>query len=111
MKRLSLTALAVLLAAACCKTADIQLFSATSPSIALGDSTELVIKTDPDLHLYIDQGIGDVTGKTLVPIAPTSTTTYTLTAYAWYGRSTATTTVSVGHGAASQDTLAGLSSE
>ena len=110
MKRPTLIALAALVAA-CSKTPNIQDFTAVSPSIALGDSTELVIKADSDTKLNIDQGIGDVTGKTLVPISPTSTTTYTLTAYTWYGRSTVTTTVTVGHGAAGQITLAGLSSE
>ena len=112
MKRLSLAALAVLLAA--CGSDNppgIQLFTAASPSIALGDSTELVIAADRGAILTIDQGIGDVTGKTSVAVSPTVTTTYTLKATALGMSTTSKTTVTVGHGAASQVTLTGLSSE
>src|SRR5205085_2307820 len=117
MKRLSLTAVAVLFAAACGNNnlrppPGIQLFTAADPSIALGDSTQLVIKADAGATLQIDQGVGDVTGKTTVTVQPTVTTTYMLTASNANGRSTSsTTTVTVGHGAASQITLEGLSSE
>src|SRR6266852_5089772 len=102
MKRLSLAALAVLLAAC---------GSDNPPSIALGDSTELVIAADRGATLTIDQGIGDVTGKTSVAVSPTVTTTYTLKATALGMSTTSKTTVTVGHGAASQVTLTGLSSE
>ncbi len=113
MKRLTLAALAVLFAAACGSNNPprIQSFTAASPNIALGDSTELVFAADPAATLSIDQGVGDVTGKTLVTVSPSTTTTYTLTATALGMSSTSKTTVSVGHGPASQVTLAGLNSE
>src|SRR5262249_42880657 len=56
-----------------------------------------------------------VTGKKSVTVTPSATTTYTLTATRpWLGatlRSTATVTVTVGHGTPSQITLAGMPSQ
>ena len=113
MKRLSLPTLAVLFAAACGSDnpPGIQLFTAALPSIALGDSTELVFTAENGATLSIDQGVGNVTGRTSVSVSPTVTTTYTLTATKLGMSTTSKTTVTVGHGAASQLTLSGLASE
>jgi len=114
MKRLSLPTLAVLFAAACGSDNNapgIQLFTAASPNIALGDSTQLVFAAESGSALTIDQGVGDVTGKTSVSVSPTATITYTLTASKGGKSTTSKTTVTVGHGAATQVTLSGLGSE
>ncbi len=83
MKRFS-AALAVSLAAACSGSetpATIQLFVAQPSAIALGGTTTLVIAAAPfDATLTIDNGVGDVTGKTSVTVSPAADTTYTLTA-------------------------------
>ena len=72
MKRLSLAALTVLLAA--CGGGNpptIELFTAVPSSIALGDSTQLLFAAESGSTLSIDQGVGDVTGKTSVTVSPT----------------------------------------
>ena len=116
MRRLGL-AIAVLVGAGCGGDLSprIQLFSASRPSIALGESTELVFSVDFAASLSIDQGIGDVTGKNSVTVTPTATTTYTLTAsrpdWGRTLRSTSTVTLTVGHGAPSTITVDGVPSE
>jgi len=113
MKRLSLPTLAVLFAAACGSDnpPGIQLFTAASPSIALGDSTQLIFAAESGSTLSIDQGVGNVTGRTSVSVSPTVTTTYTLTATRLGMSTTSTTTVTVGHGAAARLTFSGLASD
>ena len=100
MKRLS-AALAILLAAACGGSetpATIQLFVAQPSSIALGGTTTLVIAAAPfDATLTIDNGVGDVTGKTAVTVSPAADTVYTLTAtHKGSAAVTVKTSVSVG---------------
>ncbi len=113
MKWLSLPTLAVLFAAACGSDnpPGIQLFTAASPSIALGDSTQLIFASESGSTLSIDQGVGNVTGSTSVSVSPTVTTTYTLTATRLGMSTTSTTTVTVGHGAAARLTFSGLASD
>ncbi len=104
MKRLS-AAVAILLAAACGGSetpATIQLFTAQPASIVLGGTTNLVIAAAPfDATLTIDNGVGDVTGKTSVAVTPGADTTYTLTATRKGSTVHATTSVSVGAAPAS----------
>src|SRR5262245_36576367 len=113
MKRLAAAA-AVLVAAGCGGdlSPQVELFTATPTAIALGGSAVLNFSADLASSVTIDQGIGDVTGKKSVTVTPSATTTYTLTATRpWMGtilRNTATVTVTVGHGAASQITVAGM---
>jgi len=102
MKRLSLATLAVLFAAACGssnnnppKAPTIEVFTAAPSSIALGDSTQLIFAAESGATLSIDQGVGDVTGKTSVAVSPTATTSYTLTATKTAKSSTSTATVTV----------------
>jgi hypothetical protein len=111
MKRLSVTTLAVLFAAACSNSPGIQLFTAASPSITLGDSTELIFAAESGALLSIDQGVGNVTGKTSVSVSPTATTTYTLTAIKMGRSTTSKTTVTVGQGVPARLTFSGLASE
>jgi hypothetical protein len=69
-------------------------FAATPPSILAGSQARLVFAAWPSTaKVSIDQGIGDVTGKTEVTVSPTETTTYTLTATS--GSSTGTASVTV----------------
>src|SRR5215467_452590 len=81
MKRLTL-ALTLGLAAACSKdnkeSPTIAVFTAAPGTIIVGQSTQLVFGGTGTLT--IDQGVGDVTGKTSVTVSPTATTTYVLTA-------------------------------
>jgi streptogramin lyase len=55
-------------------------FSATPGTIREGDSTTMNWATEHATSLSIDQGVGDVTGKTSITLKPAATTTYTLTA-------------------------------
>jgi len=76
MKRLSLTTLAVLFAAACGSSKNppsIEVFTAAPPSIALGDSAQLIFAAESGSTLSINQGVGDVTGKTSVTVSPART--------------------------------------
>src|SRR5437870_6580962 len=97
MKRLSLTTLAILFAAACGggNPPTIELFTAVPSSISLGDSTQLLFAAESGSTLSIDQGVGDVTGKTSVTVSPAATTTYTLTASKNGKSSTSTATLTV----------------
>ena len=111
-------AIALLLASGCgsdFSPPQIQMFAASSPSIALGESTDLVFSVDFTGSLSIDQGIGDVTGRTSVTVTPTATTTYTLTArtrgLAGILRSTSTVTVVVGHGTPTRIAVDGVPAE
>jgi hypothetical protein len=116
MKRLAAAA-AVLVAAGCGGDLSprIQLFTASPSAIALGDSAVLTFSVDVATSMSIDQGVGDVTGKKSVTVTPAATTTYTLTASRSDRgnilRSTAQVTVTVGHGAAAEITLAGMPSQ
>ena len=96
MKRLLLGSL--LLAVAACSdsksnTPAISAFTAAPSSITAGQSTELVFGGTGSLG--IDQGVGDVTGKTSITVSPGVTTTYTLTAAMGGTSTTAKTTVTV----------------
>src|SRR5262249_14598301 len=65
-------------------------FTANPSTISSGQSSTLawtVVGTTTSLS--IDNGIGDVTGKTSVSVSPTATTTYTLTATNTQGSLTA----------------------
>ena len=96
MKRLLLGSL-VLAVAACSdsksNTPTISAFTAAPSSITAGQSTELVFGGTGSLG--IDQGVGDVTGKTSITVSPGVTTTYTLTAAMGGTSTTAKTTVTV----------------
>jgi len=68
-------------------------FTAAPSTISAGQSSTLkwnVVGTTTSLT--IDNGVGDVTGKTSVQVSPTATTTYTLTATDTQGSITATST-------------------
>jgi len=69
-------------------------FTATPSSIAVGGSTTLMWQVSGTSYVIISPGVGAVRG-TSVSIAPAATTTYTLYATGPYGRTTASTTVSV----------------
>ena len=83
MKRLTL-ALTLGLVAACSsdnskkESPTIAVFTAAPGTIIAGQSTQLVFGGTGTLS--IDNGVGDVTGKTSVTVTPTTTTTYVLTA-------------------------------
>jgi len=83
MKRLTL-ALTLGLVAACSsdnnkkESPTIAVFTAAPGTIIAGQSTQLVFGGTGTLT--IDQGVGDVTGKTSVTVTPATTTTYVLTA-------------------------------
>ncbi len=98
MRRLGLTAVAVALAAGCgADSSHIAVFTAAPSSIELGDSTQLMFTVEQDSLVRIDNGIGDVTGRTSVTVSPTTTTTYTLIAVRpGKNPGTASTTVTVG---------------
>jgi hypothetical protein len=71
-------------------------FTATPSKISNGQSSSLawnVVGTTTSLA--IDQGVGDVTGKTSVSVSPTATTTYTLTATNTQGSLSASSTKQV----------------
>jgi hypothetical protein len=111
MKRPTLTALAVLVVA-CSNAPGIQLFTAGRSSIVVGESTQLLFAADAGAVLSIDQGIGSVTGRSSVTVSPTVTTTYHLTATRIGGGfSTASTTVTVGHGSPVRLTFDAFSTE
>ena len=82
MKRLSLTTLAILFAAACSSAGNaptIEVFTAVPSSIALGDSAQLIFAAESGSTLSIDQGVGDVTGKTSVTGLSNASRTVTVT--------------------------------
>lgn len=71
-------------------------FTATPGEIAVGDAAQLKWSVADYDTLTIDQGVGSVAlvaGATGVPVAPTQTTTYTLTASNPHGTVTRTATV------------------
>lgn len=71
-------------------------FSAADEAVAPGGSTTLSWDVDGLLDsLDIAPGVGDVLGETSVIVAPTETTTYTLTAVNAFGTTTADTVVQV----------------
>ena len=71
-------------------------FSSSSSTITSGSGTTLTWVVSGASSLNLDNGIGDVTGQTTKNIAPTATTTYTLTATNSAGLSvTAQVTVNV----------------
>ena len=60
---------------------NIKSFTATPSSVVLGAKSELQWDIDGEpTKISIDQGVGDVTGKTSTTVTPTATTDYTLTA-------------------------------
>jgi PKD repeat protein len=69
-------------------------FAATPASIIVGASATLAWSVTGATSISIDNGIGAVTGTTVV-VTPTSTTTYTLTATNAGGPATSTSTVTV----------------
>lgn len=77
----------------------IQSFTVSQPLLARGKSTTLkwAVAGQGDLELSISGGVGDVSGKESVVIAPRQTTTYTLTARSQYGTATARVKVTVGN--------------
>ena len=114
MKRLVATA-GILVAMACGGDLSprIHVFTASPNSIGPGQSTQLVFSVGLASSISIDQGVGDVTGKTSIIVSPTTTTIYTLTAtrtqVGTLLKSSRTTTVTVGtHGPASRITVEGM---
>ena len=85
LKILTLLALIILLATACLNSKSktvptISSFTATFDAINEGEQSLLEWEVSGEDTLAIDQGVGDVTGKTSKFVKPTTTTTYTLTA-------------------------------
>jgi hypothetical protein len=72
----------------------ISFFGATPPSVVLGNPSTLAWSVSGATSLAIDQGVGVVTGTSLV-VTPGATTTYTLTATGHGGSATGTATVTV----------------
>src|SRR5207248_65437 len=114
MKRLVATA-GILVAMACGGDLSprIHVFTASPNSIGPGQSTQLVFSVGLASSISIDQGGGDVTGRTSIIVSPTTTTIYTLTAtrtqMGTLLKSSRTTTVTVGtHGPASRITVEGM---
>ncbi|MBL8627895.1 MAG: hypothetical protein JNK64_41805 [Myxococcales bacterium] len=71
-------------------------FTATPASLPIGGGAATLAWTVTGAEqVTIDQGIGDVTGASAQPVAPTATTTYTLTATSAGGTVTAKTTIDV----------------
>jgi hypothetical protein len=70
-------------------------FTATPGSIASGTPATLSWTVTNATALSIDQGVGDVTGRTSVNVSPSIDTTYTLTADGQGGRATRAIGVSV----------------
>ncbi len=70
-------------------------FSAAPSTVNAGGSSTLPWATGTATSLSIDQGVGDVTGRTSISVSPATTTTYTLTAYNANGHTTATAKVTV----------------
>ena len=75
----------------------ISAFSASPAAIASGQNVTLTWTVAGATNLTIDQGVGAVTGSSRV-VAPSVTTTYTLTASNAAGATTAETTVTVSGG-------------
>ncbi|MCE5419164.1 MAG: immunoglobulin domain-containing protein [Acidithiobacillus sp.] len=69
-------------------------FTATPSTIQAGQSATLAWTVSGADSLSIDNGVGDVTGKTSITVSPSATTTYTLTATNTAGSVTASATVS-----------------
>ena len=93
-------ALSIALAAACSsegpsKSPVISSFTAQPGSIVNGRSTTLSWTVSDASSLSIDQGVGDVTGRTSVLVSPAVDTTYVLTATGPGGTATRSTAVSV----------------
>jgi hypothetical protein len=105
MKRLTVALLALLWAACGKDKPAIQSFVAAPANIELGGSAQLIFGASAGARLGIDQGVGDVTGKTSVDVSPATTTTYTLTASKDGNTATATATVTVGPARASAFTI------
>jgi hypothetical protein len=70
-------------------------FSANPTAISDGQSTSLSWSVTGATRLFIDNNVGDVTGKTSISVAPSTDTTYTLTATNAAGSVIATTGVTV----------------
>ena len=70
-------------------------FKGSPSSIAVGGSSTLSWAVSTASSLSIDQGVGDVTGLTSVPVSPAVDTTYRLTANGPGGVTTRSTTVTV----------------
>jgi hypothetical protein len=70
-------------------------FTASPSSITQGQSATLSFTTVGATSLSIDNGVGDVSGKSSVTVTPAATTTYTLTATNASGSTTAQATVTV----------------
>jgi hypothetical protein len=81
-------------------------FTASPGQISSGGTATLAWSVSNATTLAIDQGVGDVTGKTSVNVTPTATTTYTLTASGAGGTRTATASVTVDSGGTADATLA-----
>jgi hypothetical protein len=96
MKSVKIALLAAL-ALACSSTnkTAIEVFAATPDTVENGSSAQLVFAAANASKLTIDNGVGDVTGKTTVAVTPTASTTYTLSAQGDSGTVTATATVTV----------------
>ncbi|HVE86834.1 MAG TPA: hypothetical protein VND93_28455 [Myxococcales bacterium] len=81
LAKLILAAAALALATGCPPAAPlITLFTAAPATISEGQTATLVFAAPEGISLSIDQGVGDVTGKTSIDVSPAATTTYTLTA-------------------------------
>ena len=76
-------------------TPSIASFSASPASVTAGQSSTLSWTASNATSLTIDQGVGDVTGKSSVSVTPSLTTAYTLIASNASGSATAKTTVTV----------------
>lgn len=70
-------------------------FTANPGTVTAGTSSSLSWNVTGATSLSIDQGVGDVTGKTSINVSPTATTKYTITAANSSGNSTATSTITV----------------
>jgi hypothetical protein len=90
--------LATALALAACSSTPppvIASFTASQTEIAAGGSTYLRFQVTGADKVQIDSDVGEVTGRTSAPVAPTSTTTFTITATNKGGSATAAVTVKV----------------
>ncbi|MBF5041221.1 hypothetical protein FGE12_02400 [Aggregicoccus sp. 17bor-14] len=74
----------------------VAVFTAAPETIAKGSHTKLVFTANNANRLSIDNGVGDVTGKSSVDVSPTETTVYTLTASHGSDRAESKLTVTVG---------------
>jgi hypothetical protein len=92
----NLLLLCTVLLAACGKAPTVSVFTSAPGTIAKGTSAKLVFSAEGEDKLTLDQGVGDVTGKTEVEVKPEQTTTYTLTATNGSGNATQTVTITVG---------------